>query len=234
MGRADSELYRGARLAQAREWCDRAQPDLTAAEREFLEASGTLADADLDAARAQGQTRGGFRATHPPPRDRPRHRAGADCVATGLAVRFQRDAESRAADARAASTAAEADRLAALSHIVGSLDVSLLLAAQAVRMSDTPDTRAGLLSALVDHRRAVGVTRLGYAPTDLVLANDGRTLFFTYSGLVQPLMAVTLGSDLRPQAVARGTSSTWPAHRRLTRSRSAGPAISSSSTHTAR
>ena len=36
-GRPDSELYRGARLERAREWRDRAQPALTAAEHDFLE-----------------------------------------------------------------------------------------------------------------------------------------------------------------------------------------------------
>ena len=39
MDRPDSELYRGVRLAQALEWQRRANPDLTPAERAFLEAS---------------------------------------------------------------------------------------------------------------------------------------------------------------------------------------------------
>jgi DNA-binding SARP family transcriptional activator/WD40 repeat protein len=203
MGRPDSELYRGARLAQAAEWLDRAKPDLTAYEREFLEASTAVANADLDAARAQvAREAASARRTR-------RLASGLavllamTCVAAGLAIRFQRVADSRAADARAASTAADADRLAALSHVVGSLDLSLLLAAQAVRMSDSPDTRAGLLSALMDHRRAVGVTRIGHSPTHVALANDGRTLFFDYSSLVPTAMAATVGSDAPPQAVAR-------------------------------
>ena len=38
MGRPDSELYRGVRLAQALEWRDRADPDLTPTEQAFLDA----------------------------------------------------------------------------------------------------------------------------------------------------------------------------------------------------
>jgi WD40 repeat protein/DNA-binding SARP family transcriptional activator/CHASE3 domain sensor protein len=43
MGRPESELYRGTRLAQAREWCARANPDLTSNEWEFLRAASELA-----------------------------------------------------------------------------------------------------------------------------------------------------------------------------------------------
>ena len=53
-----------------------------------------------------------------------------------------------------ASLVADANRLAALSTTVGSLDLSLLLAAQGFRLADTPETQDGLLAALVEHRRA--------------------------------------------------------------------------------
>ena len=52
MGRPDSELYRGARLAQALDWHERATPDLTPTERAFLDASQALADSR--AARRRG------------------------------------------------------------------------------------------------------------------------------------------------------------------------------------
>ena len=39
MGRPDSEVYRGVRLARAVEWRDRSTPDLSRVERDFLEAS---------------------------------------------------------------------------------------------------------------------------------------------------------------------------------------------------
>ena len=67
-------------------------------------------------------------------------------VATFLAVRAQRDAQR--------SLIADANRLAALSTTAGRLDLSLLLAAQAVRLADTPETQDGLLAALTEHGRA--------------------------------------------------------------------------------
>jgi WD40 repeat protein/DNA-binding SARP family transcriptional activator len=66
MGRPDSELYRGARLAQALDWRDRARPDLTPTERAFLDAGQTLVDAErqaaLDRARHQARTNRRLRA----------------------------------------------------------------------------------------------------------------------------------------------------------------------------
>jgi WD40 repeat protein/CHASE3 domain sensor protein/energy-coupling factor transporter ATP-binding protein EcfA2 len=43
MGRPESELYRGTRLAHTREWCMRTTPDLTADESDFLRAASELA-----------------------------------------------------------------------------------------------------------------------------------------------------------------------------------------------
>jgi WD40 repeat protein/DNA-binding SARP family transcriptional activator len=59
MGRPDSELYRGARLAQALDWRQRATPDLTPTERAFLDAGEALADTERRAAetRARQQAR---------------------------------------------------------------------------------------------------------------------------------------------------------------------------------
>jgi DNA-binding SARP family transcriptional activator len=55
MERPDSELYRGGRLTTAQHWRDAASPALTAAEREFLDASSANETAGLAA--AQGQLR---------------------------------------------------------------------------------------------------------------------------------------------------------------------------------
>ena len=44
MGRPDSELYRGPRLAQAVEWRDRSHPDFNPVERQFLADAEALAD----------------------------------------------------------------------------------------------------------------------------------------------------------------------------------------------
>ena len=49
-GRPDDELYRGARLGAALDWAATADDELTAGEREFLDASRAQADAELRAA----------------------------------------------------------------------------------------------------------------------------------------------------------------------------------------
>ena len=55
LGRPPSELYRGVRLAQALEWQERPHPDLTATEREFLDAGADLAEAEDRAAAEQAK-----------------------------------------------------------------------------------------------------------------------------------------------------------------------------------
>ena len=70
MGRPDSELYRGARLAQALDWRERATPDLTPIERAFLDASRALAETEAARRRGSGPPPG---PPEPPP-PRPAHR----------------------------------------------------------------------------------------------------------------------------------------------------------------
>ena len=58
MGRPDSELYRGTRLVKALEWHDQSHPDLTPNERDFLDASRALADAEEQTAAQAGPAPG--------------------------------------------------------------------------------------------------------------------------------------------------------------------------------
>lgn len=184
MGHPPSELYRGVRLAQALDWSGHTQPDLTLVELSFLDASRAQVDVELSAARrhAEQEAKAGRRTG--------RLAAGLAAalvlalVAAGVATRFQRTAEVRAgeaaanaADARTATTEADANRIAALSKSVGSLDLSLLLAAEARRIADTPATQDGLLAALIQHRRALQVVQLNGRTTDGELADGGKTLF---------------------------------------------------------
>lgn len=198
MRRPDSELYGGIRLAKALEWRDRAGPRLTPTERAFLDASRARADEDLRALteRAERET-----ATARRTRRLASGLAGVlvlALVAAGLAVRYQRDATARADDARAASTTADANRIAALSRSVGSLDLSLLLAAEAVHIADTPATRDGLLEALVEHRRATQVVPLGGQAFDAELSADDETMF---GSLFSSVIAWRTGSTAPPREV---------------------------------
>lgn len=177
MGRPDSELYRGSRLVHAAEWRDRTRPKLSPVEREFLDASAVLANVELEAARQRADDEA--RAQR-----RTRRLAGGLAVVLVLAVvaaatatYFERTASQRADEAAAATVEADANRLAALSRSVGSLDLSLLLAAQAAQMADTAATQDGLLSTLVRHRRAIRVAQLRAQPADVELAANGKTMF---------------------------------------------------------
>ena len=159
-GRPTEELYRGARLDAAAEWVAQPDSDVTPLEREFIGAAVTQSESELEAVRARANAEAAGR------RRTQRLAVGLTTalvlalLAVGFAVRYERSATSRATDARTARTIADANRLAALSTTARSLDLSLLLAAAAVRTADTPATRDGLLNALVGHRRATGVFQL--------------------------------------------------------------------------
>jgi WD40 repeat protein len=152
LGRPASELYRGVRLAQALEWRDRTDPKLTPIEASFLEASHNHEAADLLAARAQVQ------------RERRAVRrlrrlvaavavlAVAATVASLVAVRQR----SRADDA---ALVAEARRLAAQALVERSYDRALLLAVEAVRLWDSPETRGSLVTTIERSPRAIGAIR---------------------------------------------------------------------------
>ena len=155
-GRPDDELYRGARLTAALDWADSAGAEIDA-----------RSSSSSWRRRRRGRRR---RADRRPATCRPRgDGAAADAaaggglaavlvvalVATFLAVRAQRETQQ-------ALLVADANRLAALSTTAGTLDLSLLLAAQAVRLAGTPEAQDGLLAALTEQGRAervVGVRR---------------------------------------------------------------------------
>jgi WD40 repeat protein/DNA-binding SARP family transcriptional activator len=198
MDRPDSELYRGVRLTRALDWRDRTARQLTAAEQAFLDASQAHAEDKLRDAvqRAEREARIGRRT-----RRLAIGLAGVlvlALVAAGLALRYQHDAATRANEATEASRLADANRLAALSKSVGSLDLSLLLAAQAAQMGDTTSTQDGLLSSIMEHRRATRVVQLAGQADDVELAADGRVMFVaTHSSIA----AWQLGSTSHPVTV---------------------------------
>ena len=204
-GRPDDELLRGTRLEAAAEWVVDPDAGPTELEREYVEAGVALADAELRAARDRAEAEA---AGHRRTRRFAAMLAGAlvlALVATGLALAFQRRADDQATAAREAGTAADANRLAALSSSARALDVSLLLAAAAVQTADTPATRDGLLNALVEHRRATGVHQLGpEGVEETALSANGRTMLATQGrgGIV----AWRTGSAEAP----RGIASWWP------------------------
>jgi WD40 repeat protein/DNA-binding SARP family transcriptional activator/energy-coupling factor transporter ATP-binding protein EcfA2 len=141
MGRPDSELYRGLRLSQAVDWRDRARPTLSSTEEAFLDAGAALADAEHrsteERARRQVRTNRRLKALL----------AGVAillvaAIAAGLLAWRQAERADRAA------VVADAGRVAALADNETQADLALLLAVQAMRLDDSPASRASLLTAL--------------------------------------------------------------------------------------
>ena len=148
LGRPASELYRGARLQQALEWCERARPELAPAERGFLEAGWRLAEAEEQAAahRAREQTR-------------MIHRLRlvlvgavvlllAALAATAYAVHQGRVADRSATAASRAETGAVARAAGSAALVTDDLGESMLLAVAGVRLDDSVDSRRSLLAAI--------------------------------------------------------------------------------------
>ena len=148
LGRPDSELYRGVRLARALDWRADKDTALTEVERQFLEASSHRAEVEqqsiLERARAQARLIRRLRIVL----------VGAAVllvlalVAGVLAVIQSDRASENAARAEQAAVSADARRVGARSQLTDDISLSLLLAAAGVRLDDSPETRANLVAAL--------------------------------------------------------------------------------------
>jgi len=187
-GRDQGELYRGARLAAALDWSTDHAFELNELEREFVTESREASEHETRRAR---RTNRRLRALL----------AGvavllAAAVAGGINALIQRG------DARDAETAQLAQRLGAQALVEEDLDLSLLLARQAVAITDTPQTRGYLLAALLRAPKAIGIMHgpddaelngIALSPDDRTLAVTdfyNRVLFFdarTYEQMGEPL-----------------------------------------------
>jgi hypothetical protein len=96
---------------------------------------------------------------------------------------------------RPAAAVTDANRLAALSARETRLDASLLLAAQAFRLADTPQTRGRLAAAVDGHARIERAVPFSGAPQDPVLSGGG-TVTFGIGGSV-------VGWPIDPRALPR-------------------------------
>ncbi|MDR7253853.1 DNA-binding SARP family transcriptional activator/WD40 repeat protein [Nocardioides sp. BE266] len=158
LGRPESELYRGVRLARAVDWRDHTTTTLTETESAFVDA-GLLVAADEERevrarARVQARLIRRLRVVL----------AGAVVLlvlalaAGGVAGLQTSHARSNAAAARAAQSSAEDNAIAAEARQAGiraaattDIDQSLLLAAAAVRLDDSPSELGNLAKALAQH-----------------------------------------------------------------------------------
>jgi WD40 repeat protein len=178
MGRPDSELYRGVRLARALDWRTRVAPDLTGTERTFLDAGQELADAERHA--AEHRTRHQARQNR---RLRALLTATAIFLVGSIIVGFvavgQRDRAQRA------GRVATARELAAAANANLQVDAerSILLALEAVDRSRSgdgttlPEAEEALHNAVNASRIELRVPRAGgrvdWSPDGTVFVTEG-------------------------------------------------------------
>jgi DNA-binding SARP family transcriptional activator/WD40 repeat protein len=175
LGRQDSELYRGARLAAVREWIDTAHPQLTADEQRFLDASRQLAAAEEQSAADLARTRGRMVR-------RLRLALGGAVVLLVLALVAGFMAVGQARRAQQASLNADAHRLAALSGTAPDIATSSLLAAAAFGLQDNADTRGALLDAVERNQSALWRMGFRYRLLRIAATPDGSRLAISANG----------------------------------------------------
>jgi WD40 repeat protein len=157
-GRDPGELYRGARLAAVLDWSTVRAAELNAAERDFVAASRAASQRSQRRLKAMLAGLGALLAL---------------AVVAGVVALQQRGS------ARTEAIAAQAQRLGARALVEDDLDLSLLLARQAVALDDSLQTRGNLLAALLKSPAAIGVLRGdGDRLVALDLSPDGRALAF--------------------------------------------------------
>jgi WD40 repeat protein len=176
-GRDPGELYRGVRLTGALDWAGDHHADLNELEHEFLDAGRVAAEREMADARRRAEREA---------RTSRRLRgllAGLAAVlalalvAGGFAVALRGRAERQTLVAQRQTQVAESRRLGAQVLLQSDLDRSLLLAAEAVRLDDSVDTRSALLTTLLRSPQALRVFRGdGNQLHNLRLSPDGRTL----------------------------------------------------------
>ena len=202
-GRDQSELYRGARLAAALDWSTDHAFELNELEREFVTESRETSEEETRRVRRTNRRLRGL--------------LGGVAVLLAAAVAGGIFAVIQRGEAREAETAQLAQRLGAHAQVEEDLDLSLLLARQAVAIDETPQTRGYLLADLMRARPVVRILHgqsvpgievglgrsLAVSPDGsrlAVVAFDGLRLFDarTFEQLGDPLRGV--GDGFAPLA----------------------------------
>ena len=153
LGRPDSELYRGVRLAGATEWADRHLAELTATERAFIDASQIAAEREL---RAKARTNRRLRLALVGVGAMLVAALVAGLVAVDAAHRSDEQARIAAEQARIAddqARIADSRRLSAEALTATEPDLAVLLGVQAVRLDGSLAARSSLYDVLERTRR---------------------------------------------------------------------------------
>ena len=222
MGRPDSELYRGVRLARLLEWHDVSATELAPVEQSFLDESLRLRSTEERSAaeqmRAQARTNRRLRIVL----------TGAvlllvlAIVAGGIAaVQSDRASESAAradkdaAQAELSAVSALARGAAARGTASGDLDTALLLAAAGVVLDESPETVGHLQQVISQHPALIGSHRLaGPETVAMDVFPDGRTAALYDTAHSLSILDLRTGAELGRRQI--GTSRTqWDTRQAL-------------------
>ena len=209
LGRPNSELYRGVRLARAVDWNADNDTALTDVEGRFLEASSLHAEAEQQsiAERARAQARmirrlrialGGAAAL-----------LVLALVAGSLAALQSNRANKNAARAEQAAISADARRVGVRAQLSEDLSLSLLLAVAGARLDASPETRVNLLAALAERPTLVrSAPPAGGFMEVLDVSGDGRWISSSDDHNLMHLYDASTGRLLRSYDADRpaGTS----------------------------
>jgi DNA-binding SARP family transcriptional activator/WD40 repeat protein len=168
-GYQDSDLYRGTRLAATREWVAASTPRLTDLEHRFLAAGEEQAAAEEASAVELARTRGRMVR-------RLRFALAGAAILLVLALVTGFVAVGQTGRAREEAAAAQARQLDAQALGDADIPLSSLLALTAVKLDDTPQTRAALSQVLAKHSALVATSPVGDGLDRLVRSPDGRRL----------------------------------------------------------
>ena len=176
MGRPDSELYRGTRLARTLEWRDRERPALSLAEAAFLRASAAESESELRAAqerilrerRINRRLRGAMTGVTV--------LAAFALLAGVLAIRSSDQAEGDRDRARTAADLAQARRAAAAALVHEDPSTSLLLALSALQVDTSAQAWDNVAAVLMRSPSLLALRDPGGFVVDLTASPDGAFL----------------------------------------------------------
>jgi DNA-binding SARP family transcriptional activator/WD40 repeat protein len=163
-GRNADDLYRGPRLAAAADWAEARPAEPTALEREFLAESRAERERDL-----AGQRRRNRRLVT---------LLTGTVVLLALAIAAGAVALAQRRDARRKATAALAGQIGAEAVSEPRIDVAMLLAAEAVKLHDSPQTESTLLATLLRSPALIAemASPIDSRPQRLVASPDNKTV----------------------------------------------------------
>ena len=217
MGRPETELYRGPRLAAAQEWGATHAEALTLGEQAFLDAAVAADDRHRQALRDELAERATSNR-----RLRRAVLAVAGLLVVALTAGFvavmQTDRAEESRDrARASAIASAQDGLVATADSVRASrrDLAALLAVEAQRLAPGPEARSALFRTFTDEPAFLGydsITGIGALDTSVVAAvpvTEGSYVVATSAGSLRSMEADGSSSDLADVAGDGASGSSW-------------------------